>query len=95
MKEGSAFMGVQAPWVADACLRCCGYFLKPLLSYSGQGSSGEFCASQDGSVISCPFSDYKLPSVRRFWKTQASPGHCLGLETCLILCQLIMTLSVL
>lgn len=84
---------------ADACLRCCGYFLKPQLSYSGRGSSGEFCASRDGSVILCPFSDLQTISCPLLGISgKPEPllcGHCLGLETCLILCQLIMTLSVL
>lgn len=99
MKEGSACMGVQALWGAYACLRCCGNFLKSLLSYFGQGSSGEFCASWDGSVILCPFSDLQTISCPLLGVSRKPEpllcGHCLGLETCLILCQLIMTLSVL
>lgn len=82
MFGGSSFMG------ADASHRCYDYFLRPVLSTLGGGLQERFVLA--GMARSSCF-----PLLGISGKPEPPLAIVWDWETCLILCQLIMTLSVL
>lgn len=74
-------------------------FLNPCFPTLGGGLQESFVLARMALSSCVPFSDLQTvtcPLLGVSGKPEPLlSGHCLGLETCLILCQLIMTLSVL
>lgn len=73
---------------ADASHRCYGYFLQPVLPTLGGGLQESFVLS-GMALSSC------VPLLGMSGKPEPPLAIVWDWETCLILCQLIMTLSVL